>query len=739
MNVDEITIRESDVRFVLQQVSELLLQTSGIHATIGANDRSLEGKSGSQDGILSVMGSVKESVLVLVCRLACVRRTANVPAELLFEKLSELGKNGAKYHLCVEKSGDDRLLSVEIGIALTALTMVRFANLKHQLERLELLARVLQEALPETSNDKALEALYNPVSEYIAPIVPLRENLVVSNELLSLAQRILEYITAGIPVALAAEYPLHEAFMLALIARVSREAGGPTLGNIREASLSVQRVIEFTQRAPGCVILPVRSLAMNTSEKYDMDARLRGFYASIAELRNTVIMTGTISVLEETLNGGQGATHSPLEPVIIHTPLDIPFDLLLNHAVDYTARVCGGISRADRSAVFSRVREVMEGRRKDERERLLSSVVRREILLQQSGAGSYMSTDSFATNLASQRETFSGLTNTTIARRSDHVREQMIETFCNPGFEDYLNGKILSQEKAIMQLVARLRQEALTRPDHQPVRCLLEGTPATGKSQASLLIAEQLGWPHMTIDCGSIPDHYTFSSQLLGSGRGIVASNQPGRLEIAAKQQAIVEISDLDHAPPQIRAAIGDLFLLVLETGLGQSATGGIFNCANMIVIFTINLPNRRDEAVRNPFGYHLPVGDESDVEDRVISEVMDMMSSAFLSRVGSPILFKPLTGETLVTIAANALKAAVLAAARNSGTPVNDVEVDPAAAELVVAGVRTKITSFGARALLEQARMLAAQAYVEFMSSGMRPARLRIACINSRILIIPN
>gem|GEM_PF-3002385 len=95
-------------------------------------------------------------------------------------------------------------------------------------------------------------------------------------------------------------------------------------------------------------------------------------------------------------------------------------------------------------------------------------------------------------------------------------------------------GHIVGQDRALKQLVHRLQTECLTRPAHQPVTYCAQGTPGTGKSQSAVLIAWRLNVPFVNIDAASMPDFSTACSQLLGAGRGIVMSHQPGRIEQVA-------------------------------------------------------------------------------------------------------------------------------------------------------------------------------------------------------------
>ena len=158
-----------------------------------------------------------------------------------------------------------------------------------------------------------------------------------------------------------------------------------------------------------------------------------------------------------------------------------------------------------------------------------------------------------------------------------------------------------------------------------------------------------------------------------------MGSYQSGRLEQAAKHHSgvVIEVSDLDHANPSARSYLADLFLQVLEVGEATSATGATFSCANAIFAFTLNLPNGMDELVRRGIGFE-NAPNRNHIAGKVATEIKGILSSAFLSRVGRPILFDPLSGEILGRIIELAIEASIPTAAARLGQPVAGIEVVP-------------------------------------------------------------
>jgi len=179
-------------------------------------------------------------------------------------------------------------------------------------------------------------------------------------------------------------------------------------------------------------------------------------------------------------------------------------------------------------------------------------------------------------------------------------------------------------------------------------------------------------------------------------------------------------VSDLDHAVPAVRSVIADLFLQVLETGEAQSASGAMFSCANVIFAFTMNLPGGMDEAIRKGIGFNNSPG-RSDVSKRVASEIKTMLSSAFLSRIGTPILFEPLEDEALGVILENGIRTAIFSAAENLHFPILGVVLDKGLGKCLIGSLETSITASGARGLLEHGRSLAAKAFLQLQQSNRK------------------
>ena len=81
-----------------------------------------------------------------------------------------------------------------------------------------------------------------------------------------------------------------------------------------------------------------------------------------------------------------------------------------------------------------------------------------------------------------------------------------------------------------------------------------------------------------------------------------------------------------------------------------------------------MNLPGGVDEAVRKGIGF-THTTNKHEVRQRVIAEIKQMLSGAFLSRVGTPILYAPLDGGALALILERAIERALITSRRTPAT----------------------------------------------------------------------
>ena len=716
----------------ISQMADILQKQLGM--SIRVADDGLSFDSGASPaprrGIIAVRGQAgADQLMVLQLELARVPAQLRIPASVL----GLLGELGDKCRLVKPASApaDGCVgLCVEMRGAAAPMSMARESGLVSELDRLGALAQAVQEEIPAPPSPADLQKLYEKFADHLDPTLPLDDRQAQALPgVMEWAAHTLDFVQGWASVAIESSFAAPLRLAMAALAKAAGDAGR-TLAQVTAPTVNSKALVEIARRAPGIVWAPAIRVSLGSSA-YEMANEIACLLASLTAAGTPVIFTGSQEQLQQVFGGGQGGGSDPLCPVLRHVP-DVEMSALLKFAIDAGGRAAGGLSASAEKEVTRAVTGALKDRSPAEQRRLLPLLAARAVsALSKNGKVSAPALREYAARLGSQNETLAGLAPRPRAGRPAEVQDRFAAVMTDRGLADYLMEPLLSQEAAIAQLVELLRTECLTRPLHQPYRYCAQGTPGTGKSESAILLAQRLDVPYINIDAASMPDSYSAAAQLLGSGRGIVGSYQSGRLEQVAKHHrgAVVEVSDLDHATPAVRASLADLFLQVLETGEGQSATGAMFSCASLVFAFTMNLPDGMDESVRKRIGFKDGV-QRRDVTADVAQHIKRMLSGAFLSRVGTPIVFQPLDGAALASIVERAARAAVRSAAERLHVEIQDVTLEEGLGARAVAVLEANVTSFGARALLEHGRRLASSAFLELAQSGIPIAgrALRIA-----------
>jgi hypothetical protein len=706
----------------LKQVADLVSRAAALESSAALDGRSFHLNNPSKDprpGILSASIELVDNSVILG-RLELLRTSSRtrVDAAAIFGHLSSLGDRCRLLAPTTDSQTGENSLWVELKIQATPMSIARANAFLSELRNVRDLAVAIQAEVPLTTTDDGILAAYKSVADYLEPLMPWN----APSELpLDWARETVDFLGGASSIALAAPHAILGDFALAALAYAGKEFGR-TFGRILAPTINGRALVEAANTAPGTVVVPAVRLSLGTNP-YELGNEMQALLAALTSAGTPALFTGTIEQLQSVFHGGQGAAANPLLPIVRYAP-DAEIATLARFAVRSASRRFGGLAQRDEEDLTGEAMQGIEAHMPSEQRRILPGIASRVVNIWAAASKSTAApVVNYAEALSGLSETLSGLSVKPRASRPAKVEESFTRLLTDPGLVDFFKDRLLGQDHALDELVARLRTEALTRPAHQPLRYCAQGTPATGKSESAVLLARRLEVPYVNIDAASIPDYYTAAAQLLGSGRGIVGSYQSGRLEQAAKHHAgaVVEVSDLDHARPSVRSALADLFLQVLETGEAQAANGALFSCANLIFAFTMNLPDGMDETVRKGIGFNSEVTREA-LTARVSLEIKRMLSSAFLSRVGAPILFDPITGPALAAIIERAIKSAIESAAIRLGLGVRDVIIAGGLGHAVISQRGPGSTSFGARALLERGRALAAQALADLDLAELTP-----------------
>ncbi len=649
--------------------------------------------------------------------------------------LGSLWKLGGRWTQWCEEGDELRAFHLTRTVSGQEFGPIRESQLRADLSQIKSWSDALCPLTAAVLDEEVQRAKYHRHKELLEYVSKWHVRTAGAESLHAWAEGVAEMVMGGVCVGITAEAPLEQSVALGLVATALAAHNGQTLGRCNKMSMGTEQVLGAVAGAPGVVALHARLLRMSAN-RYETANESGNLLSALASENRAVVFYGSYAELQATFASGQGAVPDPLRPAVCRFPGAGLEELTAFAVNDHCRRL------AIRDPAFQRdVRdEVGEALRQTGRGialRLVQQTVQR-VIEGRVNPGTPADAKSFARNLAGCSETFGGIAKRARVQRPDAIQQHLQKRLTDPGLIPFLKSRLLGQDQAIEEQVGKLVLQVLTCPVHQPLRVGAVGASGTGKSEMASLLAAWLDMPFMNIDCASMPDHHTALAQLLGSGRGIIDSDQAGRLEQLAKNfnGAVVEISDADHAAPSVRGPITDVFLQMLETGEAQSAKGHMFPCSSLLCIFTLNLPNRKDESIFQPVGFS-QAPSIHEVRKDAHRELTKLFSAAFWARVGSPILFGPLDDGVRAEIVRRALQDAAATALERMGLGAVCVEAPTEAARRLLSIPGAPGSSMGARGLLELGRQTAASAVMAFVSGGGGSGALEITLNENNIPIL--
>ncbi len=590
--------------------------------------------------------------------------------------------------------------------------------LREQLKQVRLWHAEVSPLRTPTFDLRKIRALYESYSEVLVPVVPWQYDGEPGKAMSAWAERVAQLVYSGLAVAVPAESTVEQELALAVLAQSLFHIREKSLGMVIRSSLDGDRLLQAVTKAPGIVAVPVRILQM-TINAYQLGNEMHNVLESLSGAGAPCVFYGSYSELQGVFQGGQGAVHDPLKPVVSRLP-DLPLAVFIAFAVECECCKKDIVSVSAKRDMCIKTAEALDTLDEDNARRLVKQtaayVVQQAVATKQS-----VEARKFVSFLDTRVETLGGLNHSPQITKISPIRKKMIECFTDPGFLSFLTDNLVGQDDALQEISEKLMKEALTRPPHQPLRIALVGEPGTGKSQCLVLLAKKLNMIFEGIDMAQFSCTEMAKTQLFGSSPGYVGSNEAGRLEHIAKNftGVVVECSDLDHAHPTVQREVGDCFLSIFESGTAQNGKGQCFSCANTIFGFTLNLPEGKDERMFHRTGFgNAPSREE--VQRNVRRELKGMISGAFWSRMGDPVLFCPINEHgACVEILRRALADGARSVLRNFGVAEAQVTVETQTAAHVMATGMAPGAGSNARGLLDLGRACASEAVLTFMRSG--------------------
>jgi hypothetical protein len=621
-------------------------------------------------------------------------------AVLLKALLKELTLMGDKVLASVKEND---LVAVEMRIGMEALGPARMALINTTIEQIKLFSRFIRESVGNPSPDLAKQ--YEQVKSFLYPVLPLDKD--PGETIGRLAREIADMLDAGISVAICCDTILFTEFVLAAIARELKDRRISTMGKYKDAMLPIKNLLEVLTKAPGYVC--VQSIALSFgSNPYDRAEEIDALMSLLTMERRALIFSGSESEHSAVLGSGQGKQPDPLRPVIVRIKEEeIGWDAILSFALHNELKYHGPVEQPR----LTEIENILEDITRHNRLRyadagqvvpLISALLRDE------------ETDpaKFLGLLRSQKESFRGIKTMNKQRRNPDLQRLLYDALIRGDIKKYIRSRLVGQDKAIELTIERLQRMIRFSSTGRPLQLLFQGIPGVGKSELSKCLGDYLQIPIVSISAASSTSLHEAKSMLLGSGRGYVQSYLPGKLEVVAKTRpgCVLEVADLDHAPPEVRGFYADTFLDIIQEGVIHTAIGEVVSAVNLLIIFTINLPGGMDSQVLRGLGFNSEL-QYGEILSRTEKEIKKMFSGAFARRIGTPILFRPFTIAEKEGIIEMAIKNKLLTCVENLGLVSREVSITPGTGNKLLGELSMVDNTLGASRIYDTVEELVDQA----------------------------
>ena len=302
--------------------------------------------------------------------------------------------------------------------------------------------------------------------------------------------------------------------------------------------------------------------------------------------------------------------------------------------------------------------------------------------------------------------------------------------------EEELRRSVLGQDRAVAAVARAIRRGRLgLRDPRRPVACfLLLGPSGVGKTQLCRALARTLFGREealLRFDMSEYQEAHSVS-RLIGSPPGYVGHDEGGQLTERVRRApwSVVLLDELEKA----HRDVWSLLLQVMEEGVLTDAQGRKTDFRNTVLMMTSNLGARhflRGQQLGFSAG---PAAQRDQVEAAVLGEVRQAFAPEFLGRLDELLVFHPLEGDTLETIAAGLVAETGQRLARHGVTLRADREA------LALLARRGGSRERGARPLRQtEARLIADPAADLLLSGGLRPGDvLHVLAEGDQVVVRP-
>ena len=215
--------------------------------------------------------------------------------------------------------------------------------------------------------------------------------------------------------------------------------------------------------------------------------------------------------------------------------------------------------------------------------------------------------------------------------------------------EEKLKSKVIGQDEAVAALAAAVKRSRVQiSPRRRPASFIFVGPTGVGKTElVKVLAGELFNTPETLIrlDMSEYMEKHSVS-KIIGSPPGYVGYEEAGQVteKVRRRPYSVLLFDEIEKAHPDVL----NILLQILDEGVLTDAQGRKVNFSNTVIVMTSNAGSERKE---NALGFAKTEAEAT--AEKVRAALGEFLRPEFLSRLDEIIIFRHLTEEDFVAIAA--------------------------------------------------------------------------------------
>ncbi len=215
--------------------------------------------------------------------------------------------------------------------------------------------------------------------------------------------------------------------------------------------------------------------------------------------------------------------------------------------------------------------------------------------------------------------------------------------------EAHLKSKVIGQDEAVKALAAAVKRSRVQiSPRRRPASFIFVGPTGVGKTELVKVLSEDLfNTPETLIrlDMSEFMEKHSVS-KIIGSPPGYVGYEEAGQVteKVRRRPYSVLLFDEIEKAHPDVL----NILLQILDEGVLTDAQGRKVNFSNTVIVMTSNAGSERRE---NALGFAKTQAEATN--EKVRAALSEFLRPEFLSRLDEIIIFKQLSEDDFVKIAA--------------------------------------------------------------------------------------